>query len=463
MAVTRIHPIKVTIQRSIDYICNPHKTDNQILVSTFACSPRTAEYDFRAMLDKANSTTGENKAFHLIQSFMPGEVSFDEAHQIGEELMNEVLKEKYSYVHTTHIDKDHIHNHFIFCAVDNFNHDRYLDNKRSYKQIRSISDKLCKEHELSIVVPGVSKGKSYAEWRADKEGYSIKSQLKIDIFDCIKHAKDYEDFLLLMKNKGYEIKGSELGENAAKYISFKPSNYKYFMRGSYRTLGKGYTKEEIIERIDKQIASRLEWQEKQKNMKVSDKKYVDTSGEAFKNSPGLTRWGNITNLQIAASLYAEIGSIAELKEQIELNKRTISDTRSSIARLDKDIKSLGEIIKYAKQYEEYKHYATAYESSKNPDAYLRSNETNLLFFEGAKNYLESAGINVKNLDINKLVESYDSMQEERSNLKKLSESAIKERDENEKKLKKFEEFIGSNSADINNDKDSRKKRNEQAL
>lgn len=125
MAVTKIHAIKATIDKAIDYICNPDKTDEKLYISSFACAPETAALDFKYTLDHTteqslvNGKDRENKAFHIIQAFQPGEVSYEEAHAIGKELAGKVLEGKYSYVLTTHIDKGHVHNHLIFCAADN--------------------------------------------------------------------------------------------------------------------------------------------------------------------------------------------------------------------------------------------------------------------------------------------------------------------------------------------------------
>ena len=113
MAYTKIHAIKATVDKAIDYICNPEKTDEKMFVSSYACSPETAAYDFKYTLDHCRENS-PNKAYHLIQAFAPGEVGYEEAHRIGKELADKILEVKYSYVITTHIDKGHIHNHIIF-------------------------------------------------------------------------------------------------------------------------------------------------------------------------------------------------------------------------------------------------------------------------------------------------------------------------------------------------------------
>ena len=154
MAVTKIHAIKVTLGKAIDYICNPHKTDDQVLVSSFGCAPETADLDFKFTLSHTRSGS-PNKAFHLIQSFLPGEITSEEANRIGKELADNLLQGKYSYVLATHIDKNHIHNHIIFCAANNIDYGKYHDCRQSYYHLRNISDQLCQEHGKSVILPGI--------------------------------------------------------------------------------------------------------------------------------------------------------------------------------------------------------------------------------------------------------------------------------------------------------------------
>ena len=137
MAITKIHAVKATVHKAVTYICNPQKTDENILISSFGCSPETAAFDFKFSLSKTRQSD-PNLAFHLIQSFMPGEVSYEEAHQIGIELADKLLEGKYSYIVTTHIDKEHIHNHLLFCAADNIEHKKYHSCKSNYYHIRHL-------------------------------------------------------------------------------------------------------------------------------------------------------------------------------------------------------------------------------------------------------------------------------------------------------------------------------------
>lgn len=144
-------------------------------VSGINCSPATARDEMLAVKKRFGKENG-TVAYHGYQSFAPGEATPEQAHEIGRQLADEVLQGKYPYVLTTHIDKGHVHNHIIFCAVDMVNQRKYISNKQSYAYIRRTSDKLCKENGLSVVKPGQSKGKSYAEWDRPAERDKLESE-----------------------------------------------------------------------------------------------------------------------------------------------------------------------------------------------------------------------------------------------------------------------------------------------
>jgi Relaxase/Mobilisation nuclease domain. len=223
MAVTKIKPVKSTLSKALDYIENPDKTDGKMLISSFGCSYETADIEFGYTLSQALDK-GNNLAFHLIQSFAPGEVDYEKAHEIGKQLADAVTKGQHEYVVTTHIDKGHIHNHIIFCAVNFVDHHKYNSNKRSYYGIRNMSDKLCRENGLSIVVPGKgSKGKSYAEYQAEKTGTSWKGKLKIAVDALIPQVSSFEELLQRLQAAGYEIK-------PGKYVSCRAPGQERFTR-----------------------------------------------------------------------------------------------------------------------------------------------------------------------------------------------------------------------------------------
>lgn len=435
MAYTRIHAIKATVDRSIAYICNPDKTDGELFVSSYGCSARTAALEFAFANGKTTGNDG-NLAHHLIQSFAPGEVSFEEAHQIGTELADRLLEGKYSYVLATHIEKDHVHNHIIFCATDNIGHRKYNTCRRNYYRIRTLSDELCTEHHLSVIVPGQRRGKQYEEWEASHSGTSWKDLLRKDIDAVIRLSNTYDDFIRLMKQKGYEIKGESFQESV-KYISFRPADRERFVRGSSRSLGAAYTREKIKERIETRDQQRTDY----KQRPYSKRRLIDTSAGPFQDSPGLKHWADIENLKIAASAYAGTPSITWLRSAIADKKEQVSLTRSRLVQMEKEMKAAAEILKYAEQYEDNRRYHTNYKKSKNPDAYLRTHESRLLLYDGAKGILDRAGINLSSLDSSQLRADYAAMEKEKAALQNSYKAASKELMTMEQNLQKICQYL----------------------
>lgn len=446
MAITKIHAIRSTIQKSINYICNPHKTDNRILVDSFGCGIYTAGNDFFADNSKSKSKSTSVPAYHLIQSFAPGEVTFEEAHNIGLEFAKNLLEDKRAYVLATHVDRNHVHNHIIFCSTDFVDNHRFNDNRAAYYNIRKLSDTLCKEHNLSVIIPGPEKGKSYSEWEAEKKNDSYKLILKRDIFDCIRYSTDYEDFLSRMKQRGYEIKGAEFGEDAPKYISFKPEGYGNYIRGCKKNLGKGHTKEEIMERIERQIASREAWKEKQKTLPLYTQKLVDTSTEKYQENEAFKHWADLRNLQIAASSYANTGSISELNIEIDLLKDKLKQNRSSLVVLDKKKKELAEQIRYLSIYNENKVFFDEYNSAKDPDDYLMRNESRLTLYDGAVSVLEKYNINLDNVSLEQLKKDLDNLEEKRNRIKNENDLLIPKIKELQLQLNNLNDYLQFNKS-----------------
>ena len=289
MAVTKIKPIKSTLSKALDYIQNPDKTDGKMLVSSFGCSYETADIEFEFTIAQALDK-GNNLAHHLIQSFAPGEVDYEKAHEIGRQLADAVTKGQHEYVLTTHIDKGHIHNHIIFCAVNFVDYHKYNSNKRSYYGIRNISDRLCRENGLSVVVPGKgSKGKSYAEYQAEKTGTSWKGKLKIAVDALIPQVSSFEELLSRLQAAGYEIK-------PGKYVSCRAPGQERFTR--LKTLGADYTEEALRERISGTRTRTVKAPKPQRsgiNLLIDIKNCIKAQ-----ESKGYEQWAKIHNLKQAA-------------------------------------------------------------------------------------------------------------------------------------------------------------------
>lgn len=424
MAITKIHGIKATVDKAIDYICNPDKTNEMLYVSSFACSPETAALDFKYTLDHTNDLRGknasydENKAFHLIQAFAPGEVSYEKAHAIGKELAERLLKGQYSYVLTTHIDKGHVHNHLIFCAADNMEHNHYHDDKRSYYHIRNLSDELCRKHNLSVIEPEGRQGKKYNEWQAEKDGAGWKNQIRKDINICVRAAKSYEEFLLLMKARGYEIKGESISADTPKYISFRPIGKDRFVRGTAKVLGKNYTKEMIQNRIEKKKERTTSFTPKDQKLRSMIDMMKDPK---FTENAGLQRWATKENLKIAAKTYSmmtskNIHTFAELNDKITTVKQQSVSANDGIKSLEKKLRELAEIIKYAEQYQENKPFNDRYEKVKDKDRFLRKYESQIILFGGAERMLQRKSIRPDAVNVARLQAEYKRLNIQREEL-----------------------------------------------
>ena len=379
MAVTKTHPIKSTLKAAIDYICNPAKTDGSLLVSAYGCSAETADIEFawtrRHAIDK-----GENLGRHLIQAFAPGEVTPEEAHQIGLELAKEILGGKYEFVLTTHIDRGHIHNHVIWNAVSFTDHKHYHSNKRSYYEIRRTSDRLCKEHGLSVIVPGQEKGKSYVEHQAVRNGTSYKVKLKSAIDRLLPTCTDLEDLLRRLQEEGYEIR-------RGKYISCRASNQERFTR--LKTLGVDYTEEALVAKI----AGRTR---PSKQPRARDDRIQRIAVIQGNQSPGLQHWAKLQKLKEGAktlNYLAEHGidSYEALGNRlVELNT-AVDDSLASIKAVEGRIAELNLIAKYAATYRKCRPIYNRYRKSEDKEKFLRGYESEIILFEAAARELKRLG------------------------------------------------------------------------
>lgn len=423
MAITKIHAVKATVSKAVDYITDEEKTEGEFYVSSFATTPQTAQYDFKYALSHTDPDD-PNLAYHLIQSFAPGEVSAKEAHEIGTELADKLLEGRYSYVIATHVDKGHVHNHLIFCAADNIDFKKYHDCKETYRNIRQISDELCEEHNLSVIRENRHLARTYKEWQSSKNGTSWKAALKKDIDKTVKDSRSYDEFISLMKAKGYEIKDYEFGEGSHKYIGFRAAGQERFIRGREKSLGADYTKERIRERIENPAEHRLE-QFRKSNTFAGQ--IIDTSQERFLESPALKRWAESHNLQEAAraqSLLSGKGihGFQQLDEKIDSLRKQSTAARKTTVALDKQLKETKEILYYARQYSENRKYLIGYKNSKDPDAYYRKHDYELHLAWGAKDILKNYGLNPKTLNVREIEENIRQMSDERENSYKTYKS-----------------------------------------
>ena len=408
MAVTKIKPIKSTLSKALDYIENPDKTDGKMLISSFGCSYETADIEFGYTLSQALDK-GSNLAFHLIQSFAPGEVDYEKAHEIGKQLADAVTKGQHEYVVTTHIDKGHIHNHVIFCAVNFVDHHKYNSNKRSYYGIRNMSDKLCRENGLSVVVPGKgSKGKSYAEYQAEKTGTSWKGKLKIAVDALIPQVSSFEELLTRLQAAGYEIK-------PGKYVSCRAPGHERFTR--LKTLGADYTEEAIRERIAGRRAKAAKAPREQRDVSLLID--IENSIKAAQ-SKGYEQWAKIHNLKQAAKTMNfltehKIEQYADLVSRIEEMSAESGQAADALKNAEKRLADMAVLIKNVSTYQKTKPVYDAYRKARNREKYRAGQEQAIILHEAAARSLKAAGI-AKLPNLAALQSEYEALQAQKEAL-----------------------------------------------
>ena len=265
MAYTKVFAIRARLDDRIKYAVNGEKTelDERIIytadsekndtvrfVTTLNCRP--AETAFAAMqkTKKKYKKTGGVLGYHFIQSFAPGEVTPEQAHEIGCEFVRRLFGEDYEVVIGTHLDKAHPHNHIVVNSVSRTDGHKYHSSPESYyNDVRGTSDALCRENDLSVIIPQ-GKGKHYAEWKAEQgDKPTVRGIIRADIDTIIGQAYTYESFLMLLRKNGYEVRRSP----NRKYTTVKPPEAKRAIR--LDSLGEGYTEADILARLAQQRRS----------------------------------------------------------------------------------------------------------------------------------------------------------------------------------------------------------------
>ena len=421
MAVTKIKAIRGTLSKAIAYILNPEKTDEKLLVSSYGCASETAAREFewtRKIAEQKGLNPVRIIARHVIQSFEIGEVTPELAHEIGKQFADEILGGKYEYVLTTHIDKDHVHNHLIFNAVDFVNYHAYKSYKRIYYDMREVSDRLCKENGLSVIPPSQNKGMGYKEYTEAKRGTSWKQKLKQTIDRLVITAKDYDDFLRLMQEAGYEIK-------TGKYISFRAKGQERFTRS--KTIGENYTEERIKERIAGRSPRRNRRQTVPKDISL-----IGDIQERIRliDSKGYEHKAKLTILKEAARTLNYLTE-NNLLQYADLEKK-VEDVHSSYDRTGKELKGVEArlrevqpLIKNISNYQRLKPVYDAFQKAKDKPDFKAKHEAELVIFEAARSTLlamqgdeKLPSLKTLQAEQQRLLEEQQRLYDERATLKK---------------------------------------------
>ncbi|BDF59295.1 endonuclease [Christensenellaceae bacterium] len=382
MAYCEIHPIKSTLRKALDYVTKPEKTDGGRLVSSYGCTPETADVEFFYTISQGMNK-GDNLAHHMIQSFAPGEVTPEEAHKLGQEWAEKVLKGKYEYVIATHTDSRCVNNHIMFCATNFVDHHKYISNERTLAQIRRLSDDLCRTHGLSVIetTERSAKSKSGKEYHAAREGRGWKSKLYRLIDDTIPHVKTFDELLQRISAAGYEVSRTK------KVLKFRAPGQDKFTRGH-----DDYTEMRIRERIAGGASRKPQRDDKGVNLVID----IQNSIKAQQNE-GYKRWAKVFNLKETSKAvnYLTEHNITDREQLARIVKDAATKFDKTAADLRGIEKRLSDVLLTMKHTENYRRMKPTYDkylAAKNKDRYYSEHESSLILFHAAKKGLADLGI-----------------------------------------------------------------------
>lgn len=460
MAITKIIKVKANVSRCIDYVTKREKTDQGALITYSYGQKDTIKQNFKSALDvtkKASSSPDAVKAYHLIQSFAKTDnITAEEAHAIGLEMMEKLFEGRYAFVCATHNDKGHLHNHFVVCAAERAMTGRKLhDNLTLLHNLQRTNDELCRAHGLDVIENKKGKGKSYKEWLEDKTNPngSKKTQLRNLIDEKIRVANDFDDFIDKMKEAGAGISFGT-SKKYGRVTKFKlPGAAENDRWNRGYNLGPSYSDDAITRRIINRIhreeereARRLERAAMSKADKAIDRtklkinKMIDTSkDEVTSKNIGLERWKNRQNAmraeQIKETLWDRFGiDYTQIKSHINTLTADNNRLESEIQNDKKHIENLRQIISECKIYADTHKTYIEYENAKDQEKFYQEHDQELNAFFAAEELLTRANINFTGLTDEKYFDKY---------IKSLQET-----------LKKAEQELSEKEAEIRqNEKD----------
>ena len=405
MATTRIMPLHVgkgrtesrAISDIIDYVANPKKTDNGRLITGYACDSRTADAEFLLAKRQYISATGRVRgaddviAYHVRQSFKPGEITPEEANWLGVEFAKRFTKGNHAFVVCTHIDKSHVHNHIIWSAVNMECERKFRNFWGSTRAIRRLSDTICIENGLSIVENPKPHGKSYNKWLGDQVKPSHRELLRIAIDNALEQKPaDLNELLKLLRESGCEV--SRRGKS---YRLKRPGWDKVARLDS---LGKGYTLEDLLAVLSgqKEHTPRKNPVLQADLLKVNLLVDIQAKLQAGKGA-GYARWAKVFNLkQMAQTMnYLSEHNLLEyavLEEKAAAATAHHNELSAQIKVAEKRMAEIAvlrtHIVNYAKTREVYVAYRKAGYSKK----FRQEHEEEILLHQAAKNAFDDMGV-----------------------------------------------------------------------
>ena len=398
MATTRIMPLHTgkgrsfgtAITRIIDYVSNPDKTDNGQLITSFACDSRCADAEFllakREYIRKTGRERGKDDviAYHVRQSFVPGETTAEDANRIGVAFAKRFTKENHAFIVCTHIDKAHIHNHIIWSAVNTDCDRKFRNFWGSTQAVRHLSDTLCIENGLSIVENPAPHGLSYDKWLGNRAKPSHREQLRMAIDAAIQRDPIDLDALL----KDLEETGCSVTKRG-KNINLQMPGWKKAAR--LDSLGDGYTKEDLIAVLS---GKRSDFPRRKPVLNALQDQAFNTTIDIASllqagKSIGYQRWAKKFNLKQFAQTYnflTERNLLDRTKLAQEVNTTTtrFHELSAQIKSAEAGMTEISQLRKHIINYAKSRDVYMAYRKSGYSKQFLQEHESEILLHKAAK-------------------------------------------------------------------------------
>ena len=422
MAYIKIFPIKSTMKRVVTYVTDPAKTDEKLLISSYQCAPETADIEFAVTQKQGKQNlrdAGKNLGWHLIQSFKPGEITDPaKAHELGIQFADAVLKGRYQYVITTHIDKGHCHNHIVFCATSFKDYHMYQSGKKNIYKLCRTSNRICRENGLSESLPSGTKGRTYKENMEYKAGNSWKAKLRFQVDRAIWSSVNMDEFLMKMEQAGYEIR-------KGKYLAFRAPRQKHFT--NVKTLGAFYSEENIWNRLERNRHRAAQ----PKIISAEIRMFIEIGNfVAADDRPGFEDWAELHNLQEAAKTFNYLSTnnllnYEDFQNHVSDLAASITATETEIQEIDRQIEIQHEIQRLCEVYRHCRDVVTAEKSAKNKKAYQDQHEAEYDLHDRTMQELQALGI-TRIPSPEKIQKQLNALEEEKARVTKELQSQKKQ-------------------------------------
>lgn len=390
MAATRLIALHIgkgknlekALNARLDYSQNPDKTDGGELISSYECSPETAAEEFLLSKKKYYELTGRTQqndviAYQIRQAFKPGEITPEEANRVGYELAMRFTKGRHAFTVSTHIDKAHIHNHIIFNSTSLDCTRKFRDFKRTGLALQRVSDIICLEHRLSVIIRGIDQTIRREKYQ---KRITIRDQIRRDIDEIReKSPQTIEEFLTELQSKGYEIR-------RGKYISVRGKDQERFVR--LKSLGKGYSEEALLQTVSVLV---IEVPKKQKFIQLNRFDLLIDIPEKLRQGKGAgyERWAKTFNIKQTAEglLFLQendIHTYEDLKQKAEVAVKDFNRIQGAVKEKEQRLAEISELKSAVIDYHRTREIFSEYKASRYSEKYLEEHREEITLYRAAQ-------------------------------------------------------------------------------